>query len=501
MKTEKGIENPRLAFITQHKYLGELEEVGVPVPLLLDKIFRDRTVGGLSHLGAAILCSQARREGFEVDFFNANDLIQHPDLRRELVTSIRDNPGILSCLSAMDINSGFISSLAGSLPPERTIVGGVGPTYAPELYSGEYAKAFGHMEGKRFSEILENFRTGTPLDPVYMTENPKFSDNLEDYPELDPTVSLLTDSNWLTSLFAPIEVGRGCHYSCDFCHTGRHIEKIRVKPLGIIDAQLKMFRDHVKLKWPFIVVYDQNLVTPYILPQYGREYLLDLMSLFEKYNFYWAGEGTLGDIVEQDDRELLKKMGERCLSILVGAENLLGDMEGSDGKNRLNANFETYVRTLKECKVPVMWSIIGGLDNQAVDYYPKMVETVRRLALPAIIHKAVARPGTSFYTDVRDEGRVLSDKASDRDMKFHMAHKPKSMSADDALGGHAFAHAQIFNPVEIAKRFCQHWKDVDFGYAVKSLTPEFHGAVITPRIVHTYRNELKQFRKKLKNIE
>jgi len=59
-----------------------------------------------------------------------------------------------------------------------------------------------------------------------------------------------------------------------------HRDKVRVKPLGIIDAQLKLFRDQYKMKFPFVVVYDQNLWSPTKFPQYGREYLLGLMRLF-----------------------------------------------------------------------------------------------------------------------------------------------------------------------------------------------------------------------------
>jgi len=70
-----------------------------------------------------------------------------------------------------------------------------------------------------------------------------------------------------------------------------------------------------------------------------------------------------------------------------------------------------------------------------------------------------------------------------RDMKFHAAHTPTNMSVDEALGGHAYAHAMIFNPAGVIERFARHWKEADLPYALKCLVPEVHGLAITPRIV------------------
>jgi len=120
----------------------------------------------------------------------------------------------------MDINSEFVSDLAGLLPRKEPSLAELGQLMPQNFFVVNMQKHLGYMEGHRFSQILEHFRSGRPLDPVYMSENPQFSEDQPGLPELDPTVSLLTDSEWTTSLFAPLEVSRGCIYDCDFCHTG-----------------------------------------------------------------------------------------------------------------------------------------------------------------------------------------------------------------------------------------------------------------------------------------
>lgn len=497
-------------FVTQQKYLWNIEEAGVTLSPFLDRITRISALGGLLHLGAAELMAQARGFGYNVKLIDIGDLTHHSQLREELHARARDNKDLLVLISAMDINTDTVNALAENLPTERTLIGGVGPTYAPELFPCHYL-AQGRCTGPVFHRILDDFSTTGRLERSYWGENSDYSKDVRDYPELNPDYSPLADKRFLTNLFFPMEVSVGCHQSCEFCHDGLHgfplngkwvRTGIRVKPLRIIEAQLKMYREvdrgRVRNSFSPIIFYDQNLMTVYNHPGYGRDYILDLMALIKKYGFYWGGEGTIGDVVANNDTEVLKALGERCLSILVGAENILGSVPGSPSKNKLNENFEETVKMLRECRVPVMWSLIGGLDDQEIGYYQKLAETVTRLGLSVVLHTAVARPGTPYYEQLKTEGRVLDDVSAHRDMKFHIGHKPSNMTPGQALGGHTFAHMEIFNPVRVAGRFVGNLRQNGLLYAFSQFGVDAHGLGITPRLHAAYGNELKSFKQDLK---
>jgi len=67
----------------------------------------------------------------------------------------------------------------------------------------------------------------------------------------------------------------------------------------------------------------------------------------------------------------LRAIGKRWPFHFSRSGKLTGGNAGSEGKNRLNADFDTYAKVLRECRVPVMWSIIGGMDNQDAGYFCK----------------------------------------------------------------------------------------------------------------------------------
>lgn len=483
-----------MVFLSQHKYLGSKGEGDTSHPFL-HKLVSGVNMNQITHLGAAMLCSQARQEGVQTRFVNLTDLYYSPEKVRELIQYVRGDD-VLICLSSMDINSDFVHGLATQLPPERTIVGGYGPTYAPDLFDGKYPLAFGRMEGEGFSTILSDYKNDKPLEMAYLGKIQGYSDRVQDYPELDPRYSALLQPEWLKPFFQTIEIIQGCHNSCEFCHTGIDHKKIEAKPLHIVEAQLKMLAEHLGQRRRVALIVDQNLMSVLTL-EGGRQYLIDLMALFKKFNFYWAGEGTIGDIVEQHDYELLDKIAERCLSFLVGAENLLGSVRGSVSKNWLNKNFAETVQILARHKVPVMWSIIGGLDNQSFDYYQKVVEVVNRLGLSVIIHKAVARPGTPYYDKVKSEGRIVSDESIKRNMKFHTAHRPVNMTEDDVLGGHTYAHLEIFSLPNTIRRFRKNLAANGVAYAAKCAVPDLYGMGVAMRLQKMYEDECNKYRNKI----
>lgn len=481
--------NKELVFITQHKYFNSGDKSG---------LMNNFTMGGIGHLGGAMLCSQAEQEGFNIRVANLTDLQKSPIKKIELTKHINEEEKVLTCISSMDINSDFAHNLALELPKQRTIMGGVGPTYTPELYNGDYSLAIGRMEGKKFKKILDDFKENGSIQKIYIgSEKPNFSSNIEDYPELNPTFSALLHPEWINMTFQTIETSQGCHYSCDFCNTGTENKIIKIKPLNIVESQLKLLSENLGNRPRVILVVDQNLMSPLKL-EGGEDYLLNLMDLFKKYNFYWAGEGTIGDIVKQENHRLLKKISERCVSFLVGAENLLGDVKGSTGKNWLNRNFEETAKILTKHKIPIMWSIIGGLDDQDCDYYKKVVQVVNKLGLSTVIHKAVARPGTPFYEKVKNDGRITSIKSNDRNMKYYSAHKPKLMTEEEMLGGHTFAHVEIFRLSEIAKRFWKNTMSNGLLFAAESAIPDINGFATAKKLKQKYQKEFQQFKEKIK---
>jgi radical SAM superfamily enzyme YgiQ (UPF0313 family) len=297
-------------------------------------------------------------------------------------------------------------------------------------------------------EILEDAERGA-LQPRYDARGRDF--DLAEAPMPAFHLLDLDKYNRLT-----VQTSRGCPWKCAFCAssillTGRYKQKPVARVLAEVDRILELWPR------PFLEFADDNSFV-------NRRYWRELLPELKKRRVRWFTET---DLAVHEDEELLHLMREAgCVEVLIGFESpsaagLKGLERHRDFKRDRCGQARTAIRRIQAAGIRVNACFLLGLDGQDNGVFEALHDFVAD-ALPYDVQVTVPTPfpGTPFYRQLEEEGRLLEAGAWERCTLFDVNFRPRAMSPERLRAGlHGMVKTLYSDEATRARR--EHFKRVD----------------------------------------
>jgi radical SAM superfamily enzyme YgiQ (UPF0313 family) len=252
-----------------------------------------------------------------------------------------------------------------------------------------------------------------------------------------------------------VQSQRGCPYACEFCAASMRLSpKFRTKPVEKVLHEIRTLKELYRR--PFIEFADDNTFAD---KRHGRALMRGL-----------AGEGirwfTETDVSVADDEDLLKMMRDAgCYQVLIGLESPNSDSLDkvelkSNWKARRTDKYLQAVETIQKHGITVNGCFVMGLDGDGPECFDKVLEFVEKSGLYDVqITYLTPFPGTPLWSRLSEEGRLLSEEATERCTLFDINLQPDSMSVDELRDGFWNLTRRLYRPEFVEQRnrnFRQH---------------------------------------------
>jgi radical SAM superfamily enzyme YgiQ (UPF0313 family) len=228
-----------------------------------------------------------------------------------------------------------------------------------------------------------------------------------------------------------VQTQRGCPFRCEFCAASIRISPVyKTKPVDRVIAEIQS----IKSLWkrPFIEFADDNTFV-------DKARSKQLLHAVAKEGVRWFTET---DLSVADDEELLDMLRDAgCAEVLIGFESTsFSGVDGIEQRSNWKAKrVDSYldaIRRIQDRGVRVNGCFILGLDGTGPDSFEAIWEFARRSNLYDVqITVQTAFPGTPLYTRLKNEGRILHDKAWELCTLFDVNFQPARMSVSDLEAG------------------------------------------------------------------
>lgn len=290
------------------------------------------------------------------------------------------------------------------------VVGGYHATLLPEE-AADHADCVitGNAEGI-WRRMLSDFAAGR-LQKRY--------DGKVCYSPLQPDRAIFSGKKYLPVRL--VETGRGCFHNCSFCAISAYYGcRYQAREHGAILADLR----NSPHKYHFLV--DDNLIADVK----GCKQLLSQMA---ELRVKWAGQGTLRMARDPELLKLMKKSG--CELILIGFESL-----NDENLRQMNKSWESalgerdeLVRRIHDAGIGIYATYVFGFDNDDEKSFERtMAFSKKHKFYTAAFNHLLPYPGTRVYEELREQGRLLSEKwwLQEGYNYGELAFYPKRMSAE-----------------------------------------------------------------------
>ena len=428
MNTKKRIGLIAMSGVRAHN--PELTKLGLTLPGFVD---RNKIVASLPSLGLLTLAGLTPTN-FDVEYHEIADLKQLPELpdHFDLVA--------ISTFTAQLKEAYVVADFyrARKIP---VVMGGITVSSLPNEV-GEHCTSVVIGEGEPlWPEVLRDFEN-RKLKPFYV-RTPSGQFDLADAPM--PRFDLLDPDkyNRLT-----VQTSRGCPHHCEFCASSILLtSRYKVKPVGKVIAEIR----EIKKIWPrpFIEFADDNSFV-------HREHYKKLLRELAKERVRWFTEA---DVRVAEDDELLGLMRDSgCQQVLIGLESpRRASLEGLELKNNWKAGrqdeYKTAIAKIQSYGITVNGCFILSLDADTPDVFDDVLAFVRDSALYEVqVTFLTAFPGTPLYHRLRQEGRIIRDKAWELCTLFDINFTPKSMSVSELQSGFLDLVQQLYSADETNER-------------------------------------------------
>ncbi len=284
-------------------------------------------------------------------------------------------------------------------------------------------------------ELLADFERGA-LKPFYVT-NREF--DLADAPM--PRFDLLDPAkyNRLT-----VQTSRGCPHKCEFCASSILLtSRYKLKPVEKVIAEIR----EIKKIWskPFIEFADDNSFI-------HREHYKKLLRELAKEKVRWFTEADVRVAGDDELVALIRDAG--CQQILIGLESprrasLSGIEMKSNWKSQQHDFYKEAIAKIQSYGITVNGCFILGLDGDTPDVFGDVLDFVHDSALYEVqITFMTAFPGTPLYARLKNEGRILRDRAWELCTLFDINFQPKNMSFAELQSGFLGLAKQLYSAEE-----------------------------------------------------
>jgi len=245
-----------------------------------------------------------------------------------------------------------------------------------------------------------------------------------------------------------VQTQRGCPYACEFCAASMRLSpSFRTKPVENIVAEVRRLKD--LFARPFIEFADDNTFAD---KRHGRA----LMKAMEKEGLRWFTET---DVSVADDEDLLRMMRDAgCQQVLIGFESprfesLDGVEQKSNWKARRTGRYLRAVETIQRHGITVNGCFILGLDGDGPESFEHVFRFVEESGLYDVqVTYLTPFPGTPLWTRLSEEGRLLSEQATERCTLFDINFQPSDMSVDQLREGFRDLTRRLYAPEFVERR-------------------------------------------------
>ncbi|MFK7850180.1 MAG: radical SAM protein [Akkermansiaceae bacterium] len=321
------------------------------------------------------------------------------------------------------------------------ILGGLHATLAPEE-SAKHVDALVIGEGEQvWPEVLNDLEK-KQLKPIYDAR----SRGPFDFSESPmPAFELLSPDRYPRFT---IQTQRGCPFACEFCAASMRLSPtFRTKPVERVVAEIRKLKG--LFNRPFIEFADDNTFAD---KRHGKELMKAIMP--ERIRWF-----TETDVSVADDPELLKLMRDAgCKQVLIGFESpdfnsLNGVEKKSNWKARRTEKYLEAIETIQSHGITVNGCFILGLDGDGPESFDNVFEFVKKSGLYDVqVTFLTPFPGTPLWTRLSDEGRLLSEEATERCSLFDINFKPTDLSVEQLHNGFRDLIRKLYEPAFVEKR-------------------------------------------------
>jgi len=293
------------------------------------------------------------------------------------------------------------------------ILGGCHPTLVPDE-AGKHSDAVCIGEAENiWHEIIEDIRKGR-LKRRYcgrregVLEKLRFNRKIyEGKPYLKLTL---------------VETSRGCMFDCEFCTVSAFFNQTyRSRPVNDVINELRTLNGK-----DFFFV-DDNIGM-------DMERFRELLKALIPLKIRWSAQVSIHIAKDESILELMRRSG--CMLVLIGFESLNPDILNMMGKrvNSIHIDYDKYLALFRKHKIAIYGTFVFGYPGESENSFKKTLEFVRKQKMFfAAINHLVPFPGTSLYSRLKKEGKLLFDAWYLKD-DYHfgeISFKPASMTAKE----------------------------------------------------------------------
>ena len=268
----------------------------------------------------------------------------------------------------------------------KVVMGGIHPTLLPEE-TLQHADAIVIGVGELvWSELLQDAKNNK-LQRVYTGKN--------DGPlnGLTPDRSIYKNKKY--SPIVPIQFGRGCPFSCDFCSVHSFYGNvINHRPVNEVLEEVSLLKN----KLLFFV--DDNIYA------YGAG-AIELLRGLSKMNVRWIGQASVNVASKPETVQLLKESG--CVGLIIGFESMSEQSLDQMQKTVNTKNdYQKTVNLLKKNRIMIAGSFIFGYDADTPSSIINALDfSEKNNFVHAYFNPLVPTPSTALYDRILKEGRFI----------------------------------------------------------------------------------------------
>jgi len=391
----------------------------------------------LPSLGAALVAGMTPDE-FDVEILDERNIDFNEDF---------DLIGISVNTTSFSLRAYQISKRFRELG-KTVVFGGLHVTLLPfEAAKHADVVVVGPAEGGAWTQVLEDFKTCT-LRKFYFgsayhyaqfknthvlnNNNTFVVDCLnEEFPALSGIPKPRVDLGPKTFL-TPIQATRGCPNHCGFCvKSGVEGKNHRKRPLKEVIDEIKGL---TPLK-PIIFV-DNNLLA-------DSQYALDLFRELKKLKRRWVCATPIENLMGQDKFLLEKAAKSGCVAIEFGFETLNPSANLILNTEKPPSKYEKAIKEIHKKGITIIGTFVFGFDGDDENTIKNTLRFIEnsKIELPSV-HILTPFPGTPFFNELDNEGRVLHYDWSKYDTR-HVVFKPRDISTLELQAGFYQAEARI----------------------------------------------------------
>jgi radical SAM superfamily enzyme YgiQ (UPF0313 family) len=391
----------------------ELLRLGLTLPGFVE---RSKTIASLPSLGLLTLAGMTPHE-HEVDYVEVADV-------RGFEDSVLRGCDLVAISSfSAQVKEAYELARRCAARGTPVVVGGLHVTSCPHEPAAYGASAVVGEGEIVWHEVLTDAKAGR-LKPLYDARGRDF--DLSTGPM--PAFHLLDIAryNRLT-----VQASRGCPWRCSFCASSVLLTKrYKQKPVERVLAEIDAIRD--LWRRPFIEFADDNAFV-------NRDWWRELLPELAQRRVKWFAETDVS--VAEDDELLAAMRAAGCAQVLIGFESPVA--AGLDGvelrrnwKLRREPLYRDAVRRIQSHGVRVNACFVVGLDGHTPQVFDEVYRFAEEVA-PYDVQVTLPTPfpGTPFYHQLRQQGRLLEDGAWEKCTLFDVNFRPTHMTPDELRHG------------------------------------------------------------------